>query len=249
MADDKNILNKGGILNMGLINKAERKFGRFAIKNLMMYISVTSLVIFFIEYFDLFTLSNPGGFIGLIILDINKVYAGEIWRLITFIFVPPTMSPFWILFSVYFPYIIGTQLENSWGAFRFNLYYLTGLLGCIAASIITGGYADTFFLNMSLFFAFAVLYPNSEMLLLFVLPIKSKFLALFNAALFVGCFWKGSLVFIGSYFWLDEFSVRVTILMSLLNILLFLTPRIWNNIKRFFAFRKTRSQFRRHMRK
>ena len=58
----------------------------------------------------------------------SAVLHGQIWRLITFIFIPPDSSILFILFSLYFYWLIGNALENQWGAFRFNIYYLCGML-------------------------------------------------------------------------------------------------------------------------
>jgi len=72
--------------------------------------------------------------------------------------------------------MIGNSLEYEWGAFKFNIYYLVGILGTIIATFITGGIGVPTYLNMSLFFAFAYIYPNFEILVFFVLPVKMKYL-------------------------------------------------------------------------
>ena len=127
----------------------ERKLRRYAISDLMKYIVIGQGIVFALLYiwptlgyqlYSLITLTRTG------------LMRGQIWRLVTFVFVPPSSSPIFILFALYFYYMIGVGLENQWGKVKFNLYYLVGMLGSIIAALITG-YADNTFLNLSLFFA------------------------------------------------------------------------------------------------
>ena len=108
---------------------------------------------------------------------------GEIWRLFTFVFLPTNASMLLILISIYMYWLIGTALENYWGTFKFNVYYFCGIFGAILSGIITGGSATNYYLNMSLFLAFALLNPNYEMLLFFVFPVKMKWLAILDGVL------------------------------------------------------------------
>lgn len=143
---------------------------------------------------------------------------GQIWRLFTFIFVPPASSVLTLALALYFYYFIGSTLERVWGTFRFNVYYLCGLLGCMAAGLITG-YGSNDYLNLSLFLAFAYLFPNHEVLLFFIIPIKMKYLAYLDWALFAI-----SLIF-GSW------ASRAAVIASLINFFLFFGPDIWYQIK------------------
>lgn len=101
------------------------------------------------------------------VLAFNReaVLHGQIWlwRLITFVFIPPNSNILFILFSLYFYWLIGSSLENQWGAFRFNVYYLCGMIGTILAGLITG-YASNSYLNLSLFLAFALMYPDYQVM-------------------------------------------------------------------------------------
>lgn len=158
---------------MNWIDKLERKYGRYAIKNLVKYLVIGSAFVFALTY-----LSNSRFLIDLLQLDRSMVLKGQVWRLITFIFVPQTLGIF-IIFVLYLFYVFGNALERFWGSFRFNLYYLIGIIAAIAAAFISGrGSAE--FLNLSIFLAFAYLYPNYELLLFFILPVKVKYLAWFN---------------------------------------------------------------------
>ena len=211
----------------------ERKLRRYAISDLMKYIVIGQGIVFALLYiwptlgyqlYSLITLTRTG------------LMRGQIWRLVTFVFVPPSSSPIFILFALYFYYMIGVGLENQWGKVKFNLYYAVGMLGSIIAALITG-YADNTFLNLSLFFAYAALYPDEQVLLFMILPIKMKYLALVDAALYL------------YYFIVGTASTRITIVLCLLNVVLFLGGDIINTIRRESRYWKTRYNFRKAMRK
>lgn len=197
---------------MNWLDKLERKYGRLGIPNLMLYIVTTML---FVTIFDVvlgFPLSSY--------LSLNRalVFRGQVWRLFTFIFIPPSSSVLTLVLALYFYYFIGSNLENIWGTFRFNVYYLFGLLGCMIAGLITG-YGSNDYLNLSLFLAFAYLFPNHEVLLFFIIPIKMKYLAYLDWALFAISFLFGS------------WATRAAILASLINFFIFFGPDIWHTIK------------------
>ncbi len=155
---------------MNWLNHLERKLGKYAIKRLMIYILSLNFLVF------LLMLTNQFEILNLLRLDPGLVLQGQVWRLISFIFIPPSFSPIFILFVLYFYYLIGVSLEEEWGSFKFNLYYFTGMLATIVAAFIAGG-ASGIFLNLSLFLAFAFLFPNFEIRLFFILPVKIKYLA------------------------------------------------------------------------
>lgn len=181
---------------MKFLNKLERKFGKYAIHNLMYYIIILYGFGFLLAWF--------GGdfYYQYLSLDASKILQGQIWRIVTFLIQPPSTSLLFVVFALYLYYMIGSSLENTWGAFRFNLYFFTGVLLHVIVAILlylfTGRVylLGTSYINMSLFFAFAALYPNMEFLLFFVLPIKVKWLAILDAVFFavsiVGGFIGGS---------------------------------------------------------
>ena len=160
------------------LDKLERKFSRYAIPNLMTYIIILYAAGFVLN------LINPTFYSQFLSLDAGKILQGQIWRIVTFIIQPPSDSLIFIVFVLYLYYMIGKQLEAAWGAFRFNLYFFSGMLfiviGAILAFLLTGAVLpmDTWYLNLSLFFAFAALYPDIQLLLFFVIPIKIKWLAM-----------------------------------------------------------------------
>lgn len=169
---------------MNWINKLERRFGRYAISNLMFYIIAMYAVGFVI------ILINPTFFYEYLTLDAAAILKGQVWRIFTFVMEPPNTSLIWILFSLYLYYFIGTNLERVWGAFRFNLYFFSGVLFHVVAAILvyvlTGisMQMGTSYLNLSLFLVFAALFPDVQFSLYFIIPIKVKWLAYLDIALF-----------------------------------------------------------------
>lgn len=105
------------------------------------------------------------------------ILKGEVWRLLSFLLLPPASSLLFAAIALYFYYMIGEALERTWGAFRFNVYYLIGVVLLIAAGFATGSPVTPVLLNLSLFLAFAKEYPNEEFLLFFIIPVKAKYLA------------------------------------------------------------------------
>ena len=140
---------------MNWLNQLERKYRKYAISNLIVYIIALNALVFFVDF-----VLPRGAAVDLLVLYPDRVLQGEIWRLVTYIFIPPSFSPFWIIFVLYFYYLVGTGLEQAWGAFRFNLYYLLGMVGTTVAAFITGAGYTGVYLNLSLFLAFAHLYPT-----------------------------------------------------------------------------------------
>lgn len=201
------------------LNRLERKFGRFAIPNLMGIIVFGMAIVFVID-----TFINPEyefNLSSLLYFDRDLILQGQVWRLITFIFIPPDSQILFIIFALYFYWMIGSALEAQWGAFRFNMFYLTGIVSTIIAGCITGG-ATGSYLNLTLFLAFAMLYPNFQLLLFFFIPVKIKWLAWLDAILLVI-----SLIF-------NTWTGRIALLVSIGNFLLFFGKDLVQATKLFF---------------
>lgn len=200
------------MIDMKWFYKLENKYYKYSIKNLMLYIVTLTFATYLVSTFNPSIIDN-------FMLIPNLVLKGQIWRLITFLFIPPTFSPLWLIITLYFYYMIGTSLENYWGSFKFNLYYLIGTLATIAAMFITGGYGTSFYLNLSLFLAFAYLFPNMEILLFFILPIKVKY---------IGYVYWISLAYAVLF---SPFPSKITALFSVLNFLIFFGDEIFTRAK------------------
>lgn len=207
-----------------LLDKLERKFGRFAINNLMLYI-VLGMGVFYIA--DVVLNTNPDNRVQLlemISFDREKILHGEVWRVLTFVLMPPLTSIIFAAFAFYFYWMMGTSLESQWGSFKFNVYFFTGIIGCIIAGFIFG-YTTNTYLYLSMFLAFAILFPNYEILLFFFIPVKVKWLGIFDAVLLIISFILGGL------------STKVFILFSLANLILFfgkdLFSKIYYTVRRY----------------
>ncbi len=160
------------------LEKLERRFGGFALPHLTLGIIGIQGLTF------LAAVSNPGIIAGMN-LDTARVLSGEWWRLITFMMMPPSLSPIWTAIGLYVLYLTGGALENAIGHFRYNLYWLVGYLASLAAAfLVPGTPVSNAYLTTSVFLAFAMLYPNFEFLLFFILPVKVKWLALLTWLLY-----------------------------------------------------------------
>lgn len=211
---------------MRFINQLERRMLHLRIRPFIRYVIFGMLGVYLLQlFFPRYPL------ISRLSLLMGSLRQGEVWRLVTFLIVPPLTQPLSALLTMYFYYFIATTLESRWGARRFLIYYVIGALGGIAAALITGR-GDNMYLYMSMFFAYAIMNPEQELLLFFVLPVKIKWLALFNAAFFVYGFlvsgWPG----------------RAAILFSLLNLFLFFGGDIINLTRRQIDYLKARYRFR-----
>lgn len=210
---------------MNWIDKLDRKFGRHAISHLMYGISAVMLLVYFAN------LLTRGAVYQLLAFNRSLIFSGQIWRAITFLILPPNNSPIWILFSLYFYCLIGNGLEQEWGSFRFNLFYLIGALGAIISGFLTG-YAVNDYLNFSMFLAFAAIYPNFQILVFFVLPVQVKYLAILDVIFYAFSFISGT------------FSTRIAILMALLNVILFFGSDFYHHLKGESGYRQTRNNWR-----
>lgn len=221
-------------MNRNPINyNLERRLRRYAIPNLMKYITIGQGFVFI-----LMTVWPSLGYMlrSMISLSRGAILSGQVWRLVSFVFYPPSSSPLFMLFALYFYYMIGTSLEYRWGKVKFNLYYGIGMLCAVIACLLTG-YADNTYLNLSLFLAYAAMFPNEEVLLFMILPVKMKYLALLDVLLYLRAFIMGGA------------SARITIVLCLLNVFLFLGGDLMQTIRRESQYWKTRRNFRKAMRK
>ena len=200
----------------GFLQKLQDKFGRYAIKSLMMYVVGAMGVVFFTDFLmpaDIMPVRLASAFA----FNTAAIMQGEVWRIITFIAIPPTASPIFIVFAIYLYMMIGSSLEAQWGALKFNLFYLCGMFGTIIAGLITG-FATSHYLNLSLFLAFAMLNPNFELRLFLILPVKMKWLGLLNVA------------FLVFEFIVNTWPGRAALIVSVINVILFFGKDFINRI-------------------
>lgn len=218
----------------------ERKFGKYAIQNLSFVLVICYAVGYLLELFD-----RSGLFISYLTLNPYAILHGQVWRLVTWVLIPPSSGGlFFTLLMLYFYCSIGTSLERTWGTYRYNVYLFQGMLFTIAGSFLLMGYCylfkpeisllgaaltinspreyftviamvfSTYYINMSIFLAYAATFPNAQVLLMFIIPIRVKWLGIIYAVMLVFQF-LGSTVY-------GKFAIGA----SLLNfVVFFLTSR------------------------
>ena len=219
-------------------NRAIDKFcyrhPRFGIHNLMLYIVICNAAVYLIQSMD-----TTDTFLNYLLFSPYHILKGEVWRLISFIFIPTTDGLLWVAVTLYFYYFIGSTLEREWGTGRFTLYYLCGLIFYIiygfAYYFITGvtPYLDMMYFNLSMFFAFALMFPETYVLLFFFIPIKMKLLAIIDAALFAWWIIGGDLL----------------PLVAILNLLLFCGDYFFGLFRRSRAMGAKSAKFRQEARR
>ncbi len=156
---------------MRILSRLERRYGRYAITNLMAYIVGAQGVVFLLS-----RTANGDRILSELFFSSTLIAQGQIWRLVSFILIPPSFS-IWVFFILYFYYLLGARLEEEWGSFRFNVYYLTGVALSILGAFLAGASATATYLNLSIFLAFATIDPEFSILLFFVIPVKVRYLA------------------------------------------------------------------------
>jgi hypothetical protein len=198
---------------MKLIDRLERKLGRYAVPNSTVYLIAGQTLFFVLIMMGKLDRSQ-------IWLAADRLYQGEWWRLATFLFDPPVANPLFAFFAWYLFYLMGSALEELWGAFRYNLFLLLGYCLMVAASFVTPAYpVSNAFIGGSVFLAFAFLFPDFQLLLFFVLPVRIKWLALIT--------WLGY----GYLFLLGGWAARMMVLASLGNFFLFFARDIRLNLR------------------
>lgn len=221
---------------MALLSRLESKFGRYTIPNVTVLIIIGQVLLFVVTQ-----VGAPGGgggdMLGRIQLDPAKVLQGEVWRLVTFLFDPPTSNLIFAFFFWYLFYLMGTTLEVSWGVFRYNVFLAIGYLATVAAAFaayfagVGGDWpATNAFLYGTVFLAFARLFPEFVMYLFFVLPVKIRWLALLQWIVY------------GVTFLFGEWMQRAMVVAAVANYLLFFGRDIWQDIKQ--GHRRMRFQAR-----
>lgn len=216
---------------MNFLNKMERKYGRYAIHNLTKYMIGCYAIGYILLYIGQAFGAN---FFQYLLLSPYHIMHGQIWRIVSWILIPPSSSNIiFVLIMLSFYYYLGTALERTWGAFRYNVYILGGMLCTVIGafilyfisgqnemlSLINGMSFSTYYINLSIFLAFAMNYPDMEVLFMMIIPIKIKYLALLDVAYLLYDLIRGG------------WGTRTVIIASLLNfIIYFLMTRNYRRI-------------------
>ncbi len=212
--------------------KLERKYGKYAVPNLTVFVIFTYIIGYLMEFM--------GGYTDLIALNPYLIMKGQVWRIFTWILMPPSTLSLFTVIMLFFYFQIGRSLEVTWGDFRYNVYLFMGFLFTLIGSFVIYfigirlfnypvefGYSlsalvSTYYVNMSLFFAFAASYPDMQIMLYFFIPLKIKYLAILDGVLI---FWQ---------FLQSPWFGKGIIVVSLLNFLVFYLST--KNIARFSPY-------------
>ncbi|MBD5492180.1 MAG: hypothetical protein HDR16_08725 [Lachnospiraceae bacterium] len=190
----------------------ERKFGKYAIRNLSFVLVVCYAIGYVLELID-----RSGLILSYLTLDPYAILHGQVWRLVTWILIPPSGGNLFVtLIMLLFYCSIGTSLERTWGTYRYNVYLFQGMLFTIAGSFLLMGYCylfrptiflssltgtvltvntpteyfavismlfSTYYINMSIFLAYAATFPDAQVLLMFIIPVRVKWLGIIYAVM------------------------------------------------------------------
>ncbi len=197
---------------MTVLDKLERRIGFIAIPGLVRIVVLFNALVFGL------VLLNPG-FESYLALDPARIMSGEVWRLVTYVFVPRIAHFLWVAMALWFLWFIGDGLERAWGAFRVTLFYLAGMIGTTAAAFFFGSTFSAAMLNATLFFAFARFYPDEVIYVFFILPVKIKWLAWIAGGFLLLGFVTGTM------------SYRMAFLTAISNYIIFFGPEIWRDFR------------------
>lgn len=234
---------------MKAVDRAVTKFcykhPNFGIRNLMLYL-VAASGIFYVFYM----MDTTGSLMSYITFNPAMILRGQVWRIFTFLLMPIGDNIFFEVLALYFYYFIGSSLERQWGTARFTIYYLSGILfnvlyGVViylillptmgpAAGSFVGFSMNASYLNLSMFFAFACIWPDAQVLLFFFIPVKMKWLAWLDAAFFLLSILQG----------MSVFPMNLLPVVAILNFFLFCWGNLNLNFKRDRGYAKRRTQFK-----
>ena len=211
------------------MSKWEKKFGKYAIPNLTLIL----IMCYVVGYVLTFTAQ---GFLGYLTLDTYAILHGQVWRLVTWLIIPPTSFNIFTIIMLFLYWSLGTQLERVLGVWKYNVFFFSGMLLTILGAFLSMGiyymlypglnpftasglfymgswFYSTFYVNMTIFLAYAYVFPNNEVLLMFVIPVKMKWMGLLDGLMLVIS--MGSAVMQGQWFQVSAVGA------ALLNVLIF----------------------------
>ncbi|HVJ46378.1 MAG TPA: hypothetical protein VM511_08345 [Luteolibacter sp.] len=171
---------------MRFLDRLERKAGWLSFPGFLRFYVLFHALVFALQIF------RPD--IGLLLeFDRTKIMAGEVWRLMTFLFassgvggVTP-MGALFFFFMVMIAFMISDALEGAWGVFRTSMFFYAGWMFLIVGNFISPVEfpSSGFLLYGTAFLAFATLFPKVEFRLFFILPVQVRFLAMIQGGIAV----------------------------------------------------------------
>lgn len=196
---------------MKFFNKLERKFGHRGIDNLSLYLVIGYVIGYILKYLNPFIYSY-------LTLSPGLILKGQVWRLVTWIICPPGGLDIFVIIMLFFYYSLGTTLERTWGKFRYTVFIFSGILFTVIGAFILyfihpllalPAMFSTYYINLSIFLAFAISYPNMQVNLYFIFPIKIKWIAYFHV------------IYLLFEMITNGWTTRILIIASLLNVIIF----------------------------
>jgi len=208
------------------LTRAEKYLGWLAIPRI-------ALLVVTMQAAGFFLVSTDSVWVERLALIPEAVMAGEAWRLITWLALPLSTSPFWVLFTLWFLWFIINTIEDQWGAFKTTFYILFSMGVTIAYSMATGyPVVQAGHFQSTLFLAAAALFPEFQVMLFFVVPVKLKWLALLT------------IVFLGLEFIQGNWLSRFHMLSMLSGYILFFGPATLQRLKFMIRRRQYRNKLR-----
>lgn len=201
------------------------KYTKRGIEHLMKYIAIISAVIYVLPFIGI-------DLRGFLLFDSQAILNGQVWRLFTFVFLTPSTSIIFAAFSFYLYYIIGETLEREWGSFAFTVYYLLNIVIFAIVGLLTGGQiANSYYINLAMFLAYGFSYPENQVMLFMIIPIKMKYLAW----IYVGFEVLGVITGV-------TLASKLIPLSSLLAFAVFFFPDLWRYIRRYFGLNQSNNR-------
>ncbi len=246
------------------MSKFERKFGKYAVRNLSLVLIACYVVGYLIQ------VVSPG-VVSLLTLNPYAILHGQVWRIVTWVLIPPGSLDFFTIIMLLFYYSVGTSLERVWGTYRYNVYLFSGMFYTIIGSFLAllfywlmaqaagtqinpavvqsaSTLFSTYYINMSIFLAYAATFPQAQVLLMFVIPVKMKWMGIAYGVLLLVQLVSGMGIPVYNIFY------RIALVASLLNFVIFwitsrgrlsMSPR---QVKRQHEFRSEVKQNTRQIR-
>jgi len=217
-----------------ILSRLERRLGFLAIANLAAFMAVLTAVVYVVDLVS----HNETSLASLLVLNMHHVLHGQVWRLVTFLLVIPKIGPIWAIMTIYFYWQAASSLEQVWGTFKFNAYYFLGALLSIAASTILyfahiSSDLDVWYLQASLMLAYGTVFPNTQILLFGLIPLKAWWFAIVAAA-----YMLYSVIFPPG----DSIAVSTAIVVAVANYLLFFGSHLYRLVRNLFALETHRTK-------
>ena len=200
------------------INRFCAMHPRLGIPGLMRYIVIANAAIYIFSMFD-----QSGLLLSILAMDARSLLHGQIWRILTFVLIPTGDRPLSVLLSLFFYYWLGESMERLWGSTKFTVYYVSGMLLSVIASILAlllDGFAlplyGAGYVNAALFFAYALINPDAIVHLFYIIPVKMKWLAIIEAVLYAVAVVQGIVI--------GWWGYALTPIVAMLNLFVFFSP-------------------------